>query len=662
MKIDPEPPGWRMLREGWRLAHDGHARACAVLAEALASLRIERDANGTALAAAAVLVTGQVEGDYRDFAGCLADVEALLPGALKSDDALLAESGLLTGLLFLRPNDAALDPCVQRMLPLLEHAADSNTKLAAARLILFYAEPRGLRELGQRVNAMIRTNGRDPGSPYRHAQWLWFWRRVAQYSKEPRQAELADAELRAVIERHDLRHMRFLLTVVDIDASLPRGDLRQTEAAVERAEALVDATRLRELAMLAYSRARLARLRGDADSALLHASRAHKLALELQSPNPTVAVYIVNEAQARLQTGDVAGARSQMAQALPLVPAGYADEINAMIDALAAWAAWQDGAPEAPGLFSEVWRRLRERQSYDLFEGYPAFTARLAALALTLGIETEFVRSLIEKNDLVAPPNAPDIWPWPLRIRALGGLSVERHGQLLGAHGKAQKRPLALLQTVLAHGATDESRGVPIDTLIVALWSEEEASDSKASFDATLLRLRRWLGVEGSLKMVEGRLSLDPRWVWCDVAAFESCADELQRHLRPHAAAAPLSALAERMTFLYRGPLFGSARLESWSVAPRHRLALKFSQAIIDFGRHLETQQAFGQALRLYEQGLAQDILAEAIYRALIRCHLALGQRSEAATVYRRCCEVLMATLMIGPAAETVALAARIAY
>jgi DNA-binding SARP family transcriptional activator len=660
MQSEPASPTWGALREGWRLAHEGDGRARAQLAAARAALRAEGDAAGVAVAAAAMLVTGQVEGDYRDFEACLLDIENTPRAALHADDALLAEAGLLTGLLCLRPNDPALDACVQRLLPLLENTADANTCSAAGRLVLFYAEPRERRELGQRVNALVRARGTDGATPYRHAQWLWFWRRVARFAKEPHQAEQADTELRALIERHDLRRMRFLLTIVDIEASLPRGDLRGAEAAVDRAETLVDATRLRELMMLAFSRARLARLRGDADSALLHASRARKIAVDLRSPSPTLAVYIVNEAQARLQAGDVAGAQAQMAEALPMVPAGFADEIGAMIDALAAWAAWLRGAPEARAWFAALWQRLRERQSYDLFEGYPAFTARLAALALTLGIETGFVCSLIEKNGLAPPPDAPDGWPWPLRIHALGGLRVARQGVPLGAQGKAQKRPLALLQAVLAHGATDESHGVDIDTLIAALWPDEEASDPKASFDATLLRLRRWLGVDGALKVVDGRLALDAHLVWCDVAAFERCFDALQRQLRPHTDATPLPALAERLTTLYAGPLFGSAALEPWAVAPRHRLALKFSRAITDLGLHLETHRAFDQALRLYERGLAQDILAEPIYRALMRCHLALGQRSEAATLYRRCCEVLMAALMVGPAAETVALAASI--
>ncbi|MBS0448140.1 MAG: bacterial transcriptional activator domain-containing protein [Proteobacteria bacterium] len=657
MHSDPGPLVWGALRTGWRASHDGRADAWPLLSAARRDLRAQGDATGTALAAAALLVTGQLEGDYRQFAACLADVDDLAADALDAGDALIAEAGRLSGLLCLRPNDPALDGCVQRVVAHLEAEPDANAMLAAARLVLFYAEPRERRELGLRVNALIEARAGDPEArPYRRAHWLWFWSRFARYAKEPRQAERADADLRALVDRHDLRRLRFLLTIVDIEAALPRGDLRQAEDAVERAEALVDATRLRELMMLAFSRTRLARLRGDADAALLHAERGRRIALELQVPGPTLAVYIVNEAQARLQTGDTAGARAAMAEALPLVPAGFADEIQTMIDAIVAWEAWQRGASgEAAERFAALWRGLRARRSYDLFEGYPAFAARLASLALQLGIETDFVRHLIEKNGLVAPADAPDPWPWPLRVHALGGFRIERHGSLLASTGKAQKRPLALLQAIVAIGATDEGRAVDVDILVNALWSED-GSDPKASFDSALSRLRRLLGIEGALRVADGRLALDARIVWCDVAALERCFDATRR-LPPQAAAERVSALADRLIALYRGPLLAGAAKDAWCALPRDQLAARFARAIVDLGRRLEAHGAFDAAQRLYAAGLAQDVLAEPIYRALMRCHLALGERGEALRVYRRCRDVLLASLNIAPTAETIALA-----
>jgi two-component SAPR family response regulator len=350
-----------------------------------------------------------------------------------------------------------------------------------------------------------------------------------------------------------------------------------------------------------------------------------------------------------------------MQQALPLVPEGCTLEITEMIDGVTAYAALRDGRADGPALLAALWRRLRERQYYDCFEGCPEFAALLCVLALQHGIEPEFVLSTIDKQGLVPPADAPEHWPWPLRIRALGGFAVQRHGQPLASEGKAQKKPLALLQAVVAHGAWRDGQGVDVNTLVDELWPDVEASDPKSSFEVTLSRLRKWLGVDGALRISDGRLSLNDRLVWCDRADFEATFQVLQQHLVPHADAAPLAALGRRLVGLYRGKLFGTSTLEPWAAVARERAALQFTRAVTDYGHHLETQKAWPEALRLYEAGLTQDILAESIYRALMRCHLALGQPAEAQRVFQRCQDMLAAALKLRPSAATLQLAARIA-
>jgi len=50
----------------------------------------------------------------------------------------------------------------------------------------------------------------------------------------------------------------------------------------------------------------------------------------------------------------------------------------------------------------------------------PDFAARLANYALERDIETEYVLTLIERNALIAPPDAGPAWPFRLRVRLLG--------------------------------------------------------------------------------------------------------------------------------------------------------------------------------------------------------------------------------------------------
>ena len=65
-------------------------------------------------------------------------------------------------------------------------------------------------------------------------------------------------------------------------------------------------------------------------------------------------------------------------------------------------------------------------------------------LALEHDIESDFVRRLIESRNIAPPANAPESWPWTIRVHALGGFSVQRRGERLTFEGKTQKKPMVM--------------------------------------------------------------------------------------------------------------------------------------------------------------------------------------------------------------------------
>ena len=85
----------------------------------------------------------------------------------------------------------------------------------------------------------------------------------------------------------------------------------------------------------------------------------------------------------------------------------------------------------------------------------------------------------------------------------------------------------------------------------------------------------------------------------------------------------------------------------------------RFLRSLADAGRHWERRERFPDAVGLYERGIELDPLAEELYRRLMHCHLAQGQRAEVARVYRRCRETLSDQLGIVPTSETEALFSR---
>ena len=657
-----EPPDvWALYRTGLAQSHRGEPRAEQTLRTAYARFVTEKDSRGAMLSAAALLIAGQLLGSYHGFPELLDRLQVMkqaAPPVRSPDEELLGLTALLLGQLLFDLEAPDVDRCVSRMMELMQIDVDVNLRLAAARMVLYYIEPRELRELGQRVNALVQTDLGHPAlTPHRHAHWLITWRGNLGYAKQRQQEADVTLAVRELADRHGLRDIKFLLAFDELNEAMPSGDLARAERAFADAEALVDPARLRELMMLDACRSHLARMKGHADETLFFAARARKYAVELQCPRPMLASYMVNEAQARLQTQDFAGARGQMEEAILLVPEGFAKEIRENIDLIVAFEAMAVDVQTGLPLLAAVWARMRERQFYDSFDGYPEFGARLCALALDHDIEADFVRNLIGKRQLAAPESAGETWPWPLRIYALGQFALQRDGVAMTFDGKAQKKPLELLRALVAHGATRAGKGADVGELIDQLWPDLEASAPKASFDMTLMRLRKLLQVDGAVRLTEGSLWLDPSVVWCDTSAFEQDCDALQALLlRAPDNPAALHATAGRLRRHDADRLFGARSKEPWSAASRERLALKLTQAVIGYGAYLEAQADWQAALGVYEHGIAQDRFSEVFYRGLMRCHLRLGQNSAALRAFERCRDLLWTVLKVQPAAETLAL------
>ena len=116
----------------------------------------------------------------------------------------------------------------------------------------------------------------------------------------------------------------------------------------------------------------------------------------------------------------------------------------------------------------------------------------------------------------------------------------------------------------------------------------------------------------------------------------------------------PIDRAARRVAFrLYRDKLFGDepARRGAWRRASGSRCA--FIGAVADIGAWLEGRRQWRAAIDRYERGLAQQMLAEPLYRGLMRCHHALGEPTEALLAFRRCRELLSVVLGVKPGDET---------
>ncbi|MBS0321204.1 MAG: winged helix-turn-helix domain-containing protein [Proteobacteria bacterium] len=639
-------------------AHRGDPGAWRMTAAALAKAERAGDMRHTALLAAALMIEGQLRGNYRGFADGIARLAPARDPAFRwdtPDDELLALTGLLTGLLYFGNDDPVLPACVDRMLGLLEQDVNVNLRFAAARLLLFYCEPRELRVLSQRIFSLAAPLREDPVlTPHRLAHFLAYWARVSRYAGESRQAQAADDEVRALATRHALMDIQRSSAYIDLERCLPSRDLARAQQALAHLERLTEPSNLPDMQRLEFARTKLAALEGQHDRALFHAIRASQYAAELAFPPVMRAVYIVSEAQARLALDEFSEARRLLADAATLVPGTYVREIEDMAEFVRAYELLRGGQHEAGvARLAAAWRGVRERQFYDTFDGFPAFAARLCAIALEHGIEPEFVCNLIAMRNVLPPPEATAEWPWPVRIRALGPFVVECHGKALTFEGKAQKKPIQLLKVLTAFGG----RAVPKERLQEALWPDDDASTSSNALNVLIMRTRKLLGDASAVRVDEGKAGFDPARVWLDVWAFDADVEALQSALRDPARATEVSDIAARLVACYRGPFLGDEDPQRWSLSARDRWQGRLRRSLADAGRRREECGDPHGAIALYSRALEVDSLAEDVYRRLMRALLIAGEPAEALRVYRRCRDVLAMELGVPPSGETQALA-----
>jgi two-component SAPR family response regulator len=207
---------------------------------------------------------------------------------------------------------------------------------------------------------------------------------------------------------------------------------------------------------------------------------------------------------------------------------------------------------------------------------------------------------------------------------------------------RAQRKPLELLQALIAFGATEVGAGVLAD----ALWPDSEGDAGYHSLESALYRLRRLLGAPDAISMVNGMLSLDRRQFWVDVW-------ELERGLRSAQSDKDLAPRLMRARQLYRGHFLEHEIEKTWALQRRQAIRSEYLGCIRDAAHAYESRRLWREAALVYQSGLDLDMLAEDLYRGLMVCHWRLGEHCEAVRAYRSCRELLMRFLGATPSEKT---------
>ena len=624
------------------------------LERAHAAFKGAGDVRGEALALSTI-VTGCYY-EWANFAPLdrwLPEFERLLgdgpAAALDPESELRAQAAFLIVLLFRRPEDERLAPCAGRLRELLAGDYDVNVQMMAASTLFNYINWRTGGEMAPELVARITPLlARPEVTPLMQVWWrthLSFWHYInGRYGESTK----ATTEARAVAERYGLEAYLFEIDHGETSALISKGDYAGAGAQLDEMERRLAPSRRMDWAYFHYLRSMLEQRVGQLAAAVQDAEAALATGYETGLPALQMPHFHARVAHAKLAAGDKAGGLAALDQAIALAPKDERSTFEHTRELVEIGFDVEAGRVEvATTRLTAVLADYRARAQTVFLRNRPDLAARLLEFALERDIEPEYARTLIEKNALAAPPDAGPAWPFRLRVRSLGAFELIRDGQPLRFSGKAQQRPLDLLKVLVAHGGND----VDSQLLMTSLWPDADGAAAKTSFDTTLFRLRKLVGVENALVLAAGKLSLVRTLAWTDVSTLDAAIDTAQRVADGDGNEMPEQA-ARRLLDAYPGPLLG-AEEQPWVAKPRDALRARFVRALLRLGERLERDGEWATAIDVYRRGLEADNLAESFYRGLMRALAAAGDQAEAISAFRRCRELLSIVLGVKPSAET---------
>jgi DNA-binding SARP family transcriptional activator len=162
---------------------------------------------------------------------------------------------------------------------------------------------------------------------------------------------------------------------------------------------------------------------------------------------------------------------------------------------------------------------------------------------------------------------------------------------------KIQKSPL------IAHGGHSVSCAQLCDNL----WPDADGDSAQMSFDVTLHRLRKLLGVPDAITCWNGRVNLNPEICWVDAWAFEQMVTTFDRKHLAGGTPDPTEAVDfQQFLDLYRGA-FLKQKDEAWALSKREKLRAKFIRVVHAHAERCERRGETDHAAKIYERAFEAD-------------------------------------------------------
>jgi DNA-binding SARP family transcriptional activator len=626
--------------------------------KAFEKLRTEENPAGMFLAWSGV-VTSIIVG-FEDFKpldqwiSVLEEMMVFVKGFPSAGIGLRVSSSMFSALMLRQPEHPKIEEWAEQTLSLAEKCSDLNLQIQTlSRLVNYRTFMGDFRKAALAMNSLRQRGSSRDAEPLsiiqmKHAEAIYF-QHIGQH-EESLKAVSSGLELSRQAGIHVYEN--FLLGQGAANA-FNLSDFTTTEMFLEKMAPSLKTLKPWDACFYHHLRTHEALIKSNIKQAALHADLALKFCKDMGNPFSLVQCTLV-KAHILHQLGKDEEANEYLAHSLEMarkMKSRLWEFYGLFAQALFAL----DQGNDAPCLvfLRKALEMGREEGYINTFIREPSAMIRICARALNAGIEVEYVQELIRRRNLIPEKSILHLenWPWPIKIYTLGRFELFKDGQPIQFSRKTQQKPLALLKALIAFGGKEVRKDQISDTL----WPDADGDAAHHSFEMTLHRLRKLIGNENAIQFQEGRVTLDPRYCWVDVWAFEHILGEVDGKQREEWIETAILS-PEKASKLYRGPFLAGEVEQGWMVSTRERLRRKFLRNVSGLGRYWEQKENWKKAVECYEQGLEADDLAEELYRHLMGCYQRLGRQAEALSVYRRCKRTLSASLGIEPSSETEAI------
>jgi DNA-binding SARP family transcriptional activator len=231
------------------------------------------------------------------------------------------------------------------------------------------------------------------------------------------------------------------------------------------------------------------------------------------------------------------------------------------------------------------------------------------------------VREPVESGSVQPPPGA---LAWPILICLLGPFRVLQAGRTVPVRGE---KTVALL----CHLALRYTDGVQRDSLLDILWPGRDPALAVEALHSRVHSLHRLLGagIGGAAPVVyaDGWYRLNgAAGVAVDAPCFDALASAGDRLARAGDPAASAAAHL-RAVQLYQGDLWIEAD-DLQAIVERERLRTRYLGLLARLADHAYGEDDYAACLRHAQRLLRHAPCREDAHRAIMRCHVRLGERA----------------------------------